>query len=113
MRADIIRRIIRAYDDPVVRAYCWVRFGIRRQRFLDEIGQYLALLQIEISNALSAPQPPGARRPLERARELAQAWGSRLVNIGPAGHINGDSGLGDWPEGKRLLRHLIEGERIG
>jgi|SRR5919108_1024521 2-polyprenyl-3-methyl-5-hydroxy-6-metoxy-1,4-benzoquinol methylase len=37
----IIRRIIRAYDDPVVRAYCWVRFGILRQRFLDEIGQYL------------------------------------------------------------------------
>ena len=41
MRADIIRRIIRAYDDPIVRAYCWARFGILRQRFLDEIGQYL------------------------------------------------------------------------
>ena len=36
MRADIIRRIIRAYDDPIVRAYCWVRFWILRQRFLDE-----------------------------------------------------------------------------
>jgi prephenate dehydrogenase len=46
----------------------------------------------------------------DRARELAHDWGSRLVDIGPAGHINGDSGLGDWPEGKRLLRHLIEGE---
>jgi cyclopropane fatty-acyl-phospholipid synthase-like methyltransferase len=41
MRSAIVRRIIRAYDDPVVRAYCWVRFGILRQRFLDEIGQYL------------------------------------------------------------------------
>jgi len=41
MRADIIRRIISAYDDPIVRAYCWVRFWILRQRFLDEIGQYL------------------------------------------------------------------------
>jgi prephenate dehydrogenase len=47
---------------------------------------------------------------IERAREMARAWGSRFVDIGPAGHINGDSGLGDWPEGKRLLRHLIEGE---
>jgi len=46
---------------------------------------------------------------VDRARELARDWGSRLVDIGPAGHINGDSGLGDWPEGKRLLRHLIEG----
>ena len=33
--------IIRAYDNPVVRAYCWGRFWILRQRFLDEIGQYL------------------------------------------------------------------------
>jgi SAM-dependent methyltransferase len=40
-RRDVVRRVIRAYDDPVVRAYCWVRFGILRQRFLDEIGQYL------------------------------------------------------------------------
>ena len=41
MRADIIRRIIGAYDDPIVRAYCWARFWVLRQRFLDEIGQYL------------------------------------------------------------------------
>jgi SAM-dependent methyltransferase len=41
MRSATIRRIIAAYDDPVVRAYCWVRFWILRQRFLDEIGQYL------------------------------------------------------------------------
>ncbi len=47
---------------------------------------------------------------MDRAREMARAWGSRFVDVGAAGHINGDSGLGDWPEGKRLLRHLIEGE---
>lgn len=47
---------------------------------------------------------------LERAKEIARMWGSRFVDIGPAGHVNGDSGLGDWPEGKRLLRLLIEGE---
>jgi 2-polyprenyl-3-methyl-5-hydroxy-6-metoxy-1,4-benzoquinol methylase len=41
MHSATVRDIIRAYDDPVVRAYCWVRFGILRQRFLDEIGQYL------------------------------------------------------------------------
>jgi cyclopropane fatty-acyl-phospholipid synthase-like methyltransferase len=41
MRNETIRSIIRAYDDPVVRAYCWARFWIVRQRFLDEIGQYL------------------------------------------------------------------------
>jgi cyclopropane fatty-acyl-phospholipid synthase-like methyltransferase len=41
MHSDTVRSIIAAYDDPVVRAYCRVRFGILRQRFLDEIGQYL------------------------------------------------------------------------
>jgi cyclopropane fatty-acyl-phospholipid synthase-like methyltransferase len=41
MRSPVVRRIIAAYDDPVVRGYCWVRFWILRQRFLDEIGQYL------------------------------------------------------------------------
>src|SRR5437867_11616775 len=41
MRSATVRKIIGAYDDPVVRAYCWARFWILRQRFLDEIGQYL------------------------------------------------------------------------
>lgn len=41
MRSDTIRKVIAAYDHPLVRAYCWARFGILRQRFLDEIGQYL------------------------------------------------------------------------
>ena len=41
MRSEAIRSVIRAYDDPMVRAYCWGRFWILRQRFLDEIGQYL------------------------------------------------------------------------
>jgi len=41
MRSETIRSIVAAYDDPVVRAYCRARFLILRQRFLDEIGQYL------------------------------------------------------------------------
>ena len=41
MHSATVRQIIRAYDDPVIRAYCWGRFGILRQRFLEEIGQYL------------------------------------------------------------------------
>jgi 2-polyprenyl-3-methyl-5-hydroxy-6-metoxy-1,4-benzoquinol methylase len=36
-----LQRIVAAYDDPIVRMYCTVRFMILRQRFLDEIGQYL------------------------------------------------------------------------
>jgi 2-polyprenyl-3-methyl-5-hydroxy-6-metoxy-1,4-benzoquinol methylase len=36
-----LQRIVEAYDDPIVRVYCTLRFMILRQRFLDEIGQYL------------------------------------------------------------------------
>ena len=42
----------------------------------------------------------------ERARGFAAAWGSRLVDAGAAGHINADSGLGDWPRGQALLKEL-------
>jgi SAM-dependent methyltransferase len=41
MRNETIRNVVQAYDDPVVRAYCWARFLVLRQRFLEEIGQYL------------------------------------------------------------------------
>ena len=40
---------------------------------------------------------------IKRARQFAQAWGSRFVEIGPAGHINGESGFGEWPEGEKML----------
>ncbi|HZX16977.1 MAG TPA: alpha/beta fold hydrolase [Pseudomonas sp.] len=40
------------------------------------------------------------------AEECAAIWGSDLVNIGEAGHINSSSGLGAWPEGHRLLQQL-------
>lgn len=36
----------------------------------------------------------------------ADAWGSDLVNLGAAGHINIESGYGRWEEGYRLLDHL-------
>jgi predicted alpha/beta hydrolase family esterase len=45
---------------------------------------------------------------LMRASSLAQAWGSRLVDCGMSGHINTDSRLGDWPEGRALLEELLK-----
>ena len=42
MRSDTIRSIVRAYDDVIVRAYCWARFAILRQpsRFLYDFHFY-------------------------------------------------------------------------
>jgi len=42
----------------------------------------------------------------ERAAFFARCWGSRFVNVGPAGHLNSQSGLGDWPAGLDLLAEL-------
>lgn len=42
-----------------------------------------------------------------RARQLALAWDSTLVDLGRAGHINVASGFGPWPDGKRLRDRLI------
>jgi predicted alpha/beta hydrolase family esterase len=48
---------------------------------------------------------------LKRARAFADAWCAQFVNIGPHGHINSASGLGDWPQGKELLSRLVDGEK--
>jgi predicted alpha/beta hydrolase family esterase len=45
--------------------------------------------------------------PLARAAAFAAAWGSRLVILERAGHINADAGFGPWPEGHALLRALL------
>jgi predicted alpha/beta hydrolase family esterase len=43
----------------------------------------------------------------ERAAQFAAAWGSELVDVGPVGHINSDSQLGDWPAGRAVLARLV------
>jgi len=45
---------------------------------------------------------------LDRARLFAQSWGAQFMNYGRCGHINGDSGLGSWPEGHVLLQDLMK-----
>lgn len=44
---------------------------------------------------------------LERARGLAQDWGSEWVDYGARGHINAQSGLGSWPEGFAWLQDMM------
>ena len=44
---------------------------------------------------------------IERSEAFARAWGARLVNLGPLGHINADSALGSWPKGRALLQELV------
>ncbi|MBA4176018.1 MAG: alpha/beta hydrolase [Leptothrix sp. (in: Bacteria)] len=41
-----------------------------------------------------------------RARAMAADWGAVAHGLGALGHVNGDSGLGDWPAGLAWLRAL-------
>ena len=43
---------------------------------------------------------------LNRAKYFADHWGSELINIGDAGHINAASGHHQWKEGLIILKKL-------
>jgi predicted alpha/beta hydrolase family esterase len=43
----------------------------------------------------------------ERAQAFAAAWGSRLVDVGPLGHIGSAAKLGLWPQGLVWLGQFI------
>lgn len=43
----------------------------------------------------------------EHAAELAAVWNVPRIDIGPHGHVNVASGLGAWPEGRRLLDAFV------
>ncbi|WP_137992510.1 RBBP9/YdeN family alpha/beta hydrolase [Streptomyces vilmorinianum] len=53
--------------------------------------------------AASSDDPLGS---LGRVAELARDWGSRLVEIGPVGHLNPASGHGPWPQSEALVEAL-------
>ena len=44
---------------------------------------------------------------LDAARTLARRWGAQFADAGAVGHINADSGIGDWDFGRFLLDYLI------
>jgi hypothetical protein len=49
--------------------------------------------------------------PMNVSAAFAQAWGSELVQLEGAGHINVDSGHGPWPAGLALLARLVDQTR--
>ena len=44
----------------------------------------------------------------ERVAELADDWGSRLVDLGEVGHLNPASGYGEWPLAAVLIAELTD-----
>jgi predicted alpha/beta hydrolase family esterase len=42
----------------------------------------------------------------ERVSQLAEHWGSELVNVGAVGHINPAAGFGEWAQAEELIHKL-------
>lgn len=43
----------------------------------------------------------------EHADEIANAWGSLVVDAGESGHINAEAGFGPWPEGTMVFAQFL------
>ena len=59
------------------------------------------------SSVLASRDDPYAT--LARSQALARDWGASFDDLGEAGHVNADSGHGDWPEGWARLRATWSG----
>jgi predicted alpha/beta hydrolase family esterase len=82
--------------------------------------EYPTLLELEESGWLPVPRAPlpfpsivaastnDALGDFDTVRSLAEAWGSRFIDIGPVGHLNPAAGYGDWPGAEALL-HVLRG----
>jgi len=47
----------------------------------------------------------------DAAQRLASRYGANCIQLGALGHINADSGLGDWPQGRTLLQAALQRSR--
>lgn len=50
--------------------------------------------------------------PFKRTAWWSKTWGSRLVSLGNAGHVNAESGYGAWPEGLALYKEVVKNARL-
>ncbi|HWS74078.1 MAG TPA: alpha/beta hydrolase, partial [Quisquiliibacterium sp.] len=57
------------------------------------------------STLFASENDPGM--PIGEAREWARRWGSWLVNLGPAGHVDAAAGYGPFPEADALVGRVI------
>jgi predicted alpha/beta hydrolase family esterase len=71
------------------------------------VADQLPALPLACPSILVASADDPWMRP-QQAAAWAGRWASELVEGGRLGHINADSGLGDWPAGAALLHRLAD-----
>ncbi len=48
----------------------------------------------------------------DRVESMAQAWGSRLIDLGSVGHLNPASGFGPWPRAEQFIAQLAQAQTV-
>lgn len=71
------------------------------------VGRFLPQSAFSCPSILVASRNDPWLKP-EAARTWAERWGSRLIDVGDAGHVNVESGHGPWPLALSLLQQLRE-----
>ena len=101
----LIARLLSTWPHLRVRAALLVAPAETRGN--DRIGQFGCIpeLRLDIPTTVVASRNDPWMR-FDRAAHFARAWGSDLVDLGQAGHINVASGFGPWPVGKLLRDDL-------
>lgn len=69
------------------------------------VGRFLPQSAFSCPSILVASRSDPWLQP-DAARAWAERWGSRLIDIGDAGHVNVESGHGPWPLALSLLQQL-------
>jgi len=72
-----------------------------------DVGALLPSKPLGIPSALIASETDPWMS-FEAAQEWARHWGSHLVNLGDAGHVNAESGYGPLPRAKALVQKLTQ-----
>lgn len=81
--------------------------NVEREDFPEQVVGFAPMPRQRLPfNAIMAASSDDPWCPLEKARAWAQDWGARFHDVGPRGHINGDSGLGQWSQGREWLAEL-------
>jgi predicted alpha/beta hydrolase family esterase len=71
-----------------------------------ELEEQVPCCRLPVPSIVIASQNDPVMR-FDRAEFWAQAWGSRFVSIGEAGHINAEAGFGSWPYGLSILGEFL------
>lgn len=101
------------WREPVAGALLVAPADCERQESACQVARFGPMPRVPLpfpSLMVASRNDPYASFP--RSESLARAWGSHLVDAGEAGHLNAQSGLGDWPLGLSLVDRLAEAADI-